>query len=105
MIVTCPSCATRNALPMNAYRQLVRCRGCGHGWLEETAIEGAALVAGLDAPGRPPVDDPAIEDDAIAIAEAARAAAERHAAARRRRRAELRGWSILALASPCRLPC
>jgi hypothetical protein len=96
MIVTCPSCATRNALPVHAHRQLVRCRGCGHGWLEPSLIEVAALVTGRD-PAARPLEDPTIEDDALAIAEAARAAAERHAAARRRRRAELRGWSILAL--------
>jgi hypothetical protein len=82
MIVTCPSCATRNALPMHAHRQLVRCRGCGHGWLESSAIDVSDVVAGRDPSGHPLLDDPAIEDDA---------------AARRRRRAELRGWSILAL--------
>jgi hypothetical protein len=97
MIVTCPSCATRNALPMHAHRQLVRCRGCGHGWLESSAIDVSDMVAGLDPSGHPLLDDPAIEDDAVAIARAVREAAECHAAARRRRRAELRGWSILAL--------
>jgi hypothetical protein len=97
MIVTCPSCATRNELPMHAHRQLVRCRGCGHGWLESSAIDVTELVPGLAPSGHPLLDDPAIEDDALAIARAARQAAERCAAERRRRRAELRGWSILAL--------
>src|SRR5262245_33702481 len=97
MIVTCPSCATRNALPMHAHRQLVRCRGCGHGWLESSAVDLTDAVAGLDPSGHRFLDDPLIEDDALAIAKAAREAAERHAAALRRRRAELRGWAILAL--------
>jgi len=82
---------------MHAHRQLVRCRACGHGWLESTLIEVSELMTGLDPACRQPIDDPAIEDDAVAIARAARDAAERHAALRRRRRAELRGWSILAL--------
>jgi hypothetical protein len=97
MIVTCPSCATRNALPMHAHRRQPGCRGCGRGWLESSAIDVTDMVAGLEPPGLPLLDDPAIEDDALAIARAAREAAERFAAARRRRRAELRGWAILAL--------
>ena len=97
MIVTCPSCATRNALPMHAHCQLVRCRGCGHGWLESTAIDVTDAVTGLDPSGHRFLDDPAIEDDALAIARAAREAAARRAAALRRRRSELRGWAILGL--------
>jgi hypothetical protein len=97
MIVTCPSCATRNELPMHAHRQLLRCRACGHAWLETGAIEVTDIVESTDLSVETLLDDPAIEDDALAIARAAREAADRHAAARRRRRAELRGWSILAL--------
>jgi hypothetical protein len=97
MIVTCPSCATRNELSMHAHRQLLRCRACGHGWLEARAIEVTDIVESMDLSVEALLDDPAIEDDALAIARAAREAADRHAAARKRRRAELRGWSILAL--------
>jgi hypothetical protein len=97
MIVTCPSCATRNELPMHAHRQLLRCRACGHAWLETGPLEVTDIVDGMNLSIEALLDDPAIEDDALAIARAAREAAERHAAARRRRRAELRGWSILAL--------
>jgi hypothetical protein len=97
MIVTCPSCATRNELPMHAHRQLLRCGACGHAWLETGPLEVTDIVDGMNLSIEALLDDPAIEDDALAIARAAREAAERHAAARRRRRAELRGWSILAL--------
>jgi hypothetical protein len=82
---------------MHAHRQLVRCRGCGHGWLESSAIDLTEMVAGIDPSGHRFLDDPAIEDDAIAIARAAREAAALDAAARSRRRSELRGWAILAL--------
>jgi hypothetical protein len=82
---------------MHAHRQLLRCRACGHGWLEAGATEVTDIVESMDLSVEALLDDPAIEDDALAIARAAREAADRHAAARRRRRAELRGWSILAL--------
>ena len=97
MIVTCPSCATRNELPPNAHQALLRCRGCGHSWLESRALDVTELVADPEPQPDALLDDPAIDDDVLAIARAARHAAERHAAAARRRRAELRGWSILAL--------
>jgi hypothetical protein len=97
MIVTCPSCATRNELAMHAHRQLLQCRGCGASWLESGARDVTDVVADLELPPDALLDDPAIDDDVLAIARAARQAAERHAAATRRRRAELRGWSLLAL--------
>jgi len=90
---------------MHAHRQLVRCRGCGHGWLESSAFDVSDVVAGLDPSGHPLLDDPAIEDDAVAIARAsarlpnatplpAGAAAPSFAAGRS---------SPLSL--PCRSPC
>ncbi len=82
---------------MHAHPRQPGCRGCGQGWVESSAIDVTDMLAGPQQPGHLLLDDPAIEDDAVAIARAAREAAERFAAARRRRRAELRGWAILAL--------
>ena len=39
MIVTCPSCATRNAPPMHAHPRQPGCRGCSQGWVESSAID------------------------------------------------------------------
>ena len=86
MIVTCPSCATRNELAMHAHRQLLQCRGCGVSWLESGARDVTDVVADVELPPDALLDDPAIDDDVLAIARAARQAAERHAAATRRRR-------------------
>jgi hypothetical protein len=82
---------------MHAHRQLLQCRGCGVSWLESGARDVTDVVADVELPPDALLDDPAIDDDVLAIARAARQAAERHAAATRRRRAELRGWSLLAL--------
>jgi hypothetical protein len=82
---------------MHAHRQLLRCRGCGMSWLQSSPVDVTDIVADVELAPEALLDDPAIEDDVLAIARAARQAAERHAAAARRRRAELRGWSILAL--------
>ena len=104
MITGCPSCATRDALPVRhagGDTWVGSCSACGAEWLEANAVEvfdgrakGTAVVAfdrGRD-----------LEKEARRLAEAARLAGERHRERRRRRLASLRGWAMLSLA--CGVP-
>ena len=104
MITGCPTCATRDTLPVRhagGDTWVGSCSACGAEWLEANAVEihdgrakGTAVVAfdrGRD-----------LEKEARRLAEAARIAGERHRERRRRRRASLRGWAMLCLA--CAVP-
>ena len=101
MIISCPSCATRYDLPGNeigADGSVIRCANCGHSWLESSAIE---IIDATPQPV-PALPAPVEEDDgyqleieALRLTKATLAAERQHNEARERRRAKLRGWSIL----------
>jgi predicted Zn finger-like uncharacterized protein len=104
MIVVCPTCATRQDLPqsnLDPEGSLIRCRRCGHSWIESRAL---SVVEGPGYPASMPRvlerlshGDVIAERDIRRLAKAARAADAKLAAAQRKRRQDIRGWSLLAL--------
>ena len=99
MIATCPSCATRQAVPRggaDADGSVMRCTACGHGWIEASAVD-MTVIEDLSMPLA--VVDAATPDvmaEARRIARAARLAGEQAARRRQARLAALRGWAALA---------
>jgi len=104
MIVVCPTCATRQDLPQSNFDpdgSLIRCRRCGHSWIESRAL---SVVEGPGYPATMPRvlerlshGDVIAERDIRRLAKAARAADAKLAAAQRKRRQDIKGWSLLAL--------
>jgi predicted Zn finger-like uncharacterized protein len=100
MIVVCPSCATRYDLPATAGPEgaIVRCRACGHSWLEGHAVEVLdATFAAAPALAAAPAD-PRVGEMAERLMRASREAAEAEIEGKRRRQARRRAWSSLAAA-------
>jgi predicted Zn finger-like uncharacterized protein len=76
MIIACPACATRYAVPDSAIGvdgRTVRCAKCKHSWFQDSTPLTAATPAAATAPARPlpamapeaPVDDVAVPAPAI----------------------------------------
>lgn len=97
-IVACPNCEAVCRLDGGcdaAGGSIVRCAGCGHGWIEASAVE----VTDLPAARR--IEDPEtfdLDGEARRIAAASRALASKRAADRKARVRTLRGWGLLAAA-------
>lgn len=74
MLLVCPSCRTRYAVPDNAVgvdgRQ-VRCANCKHGWFQEGAVPQTAPATSVPAPSIPAPGDQSDPAPVIAPAEAA----------------------------------
>jgi predicted Zn finger-like uncharacterized protein len=106
MIVVCPSCATCHDVPqsnLDPDGSLIRCARCGHSWIESRAVSVVEApsyqVTGLPAAGRTSLEDRMAEREVLRLAQAARAAEAKLAAARQKRRQDVKGWSLLALAA------
>lgn len=104
MIIVCPTCATRHDVPeshLDPQGTMMSCTVCGHGWIESRAL---SIVEPIGFGAAPPERGHVLEDDfleereVMRLAQAARAAEAQFTQAMRRRRKELRGWALLALA-------
>lgn len=94
MIVRCPSCSSRNEIPVLSAMgasTVVDCVDCGHDWIEGSALP-AVVEARTETPGRAPVPEPETRQ----LVEAARTARRVFEARRRRRRIRLAAWTGLA---------
>ncbi|MCA0432030.1 MAG: zinc-ribbon domain-containing protein [Proteobacteria bacterium] len=95
MIVDCPSCSTRYAMPgMPSGAMKVTCRVCGHSWQEVETLEikdsnAPALIKVIDHDSEP-------EIEARRLAEIAREAQDRFESERAARRRNLKRWSLFA---------
>lgn len=101
MIVTCPSCLTRQNLApqrLSSGNTILRCGECSHSWIESRAL-AVVDVEPLPVPASTLVDvSPATDREIGRLIEATRAAQEEFARVRAKKRAKLRGWAILAAA-------
>jgi len=93
MIVHCPSCSSRNDIPVltaAGAATVVDCVDCGHDWIEGSALP-AVVEARAEAAGRAPASEP----EARQLVEAARAARRVFEVRRRRRRTRQAAWAGL----------
>lgn len=99
MIVTCPSCLTRQTVAperLSSGNTMMRCGECDHSWIESRAL-AVVDVEPLPVPASKVVDvSPATDREIGRLIEATRAAQEEFARIRAKKRAKLRGWAILA---------
>jgi hypothetical protein len=99
MIVTCPSCLTRQNLApqrLSSGNTMLRCGECNHSWIESRAL-AVVDVEPMPVPPSTVADvSPATDREIGRLIEATRAAQEEFARIRAKKRAKLRGWAILA---------
>jgi hypothetical protein len=102
MIVCCPACSTRYALPsLASSAALLTCRGCGHRWREAETIDAIDISEPrLSAPSQRRLTSAVIEHDtspdieASRLAQMARESRDEFEQKRARRRRKLQQWAV-----------